>query len=213
MELSSLNPYWTSRENNIKLSVIKLVYIHFIFSVLDDENEQNDNISEKSEEEPSDQDGSDDGNDNDGDDNDGDDSDDGDNGEDFDDGDDDGGSDDDDDGDDDGGSDDESPKKKKRKLRDAREGKTIFIRNLPFDASEEEICGMFEKFGEIAYCKIVVDSVTEHSRGSAFVKFQGKQSADDCLKKHGDENDGSEGKNKTCLYIRSASSRSRFGTA
>ena len=215
MELSSLNPYWTSRENNIKLSVIKLVYIHFIFSVLDDENEQNDNISEKSEEEPSDQDGSDDGNDNDGDDNDGDDSDDGDNddnGEDFDDGDDDGGSDD-DDGDDDGGSDDESPKKKKRKLRDAREGKTIFIRNLPFDASEEGICGMFEKFGEIAYCKIVVDSVTEHSRGSAFVKFQEKQSADDCLKKHGDENDGSEGKNKTCLFIRSASSRSRFGTA
>jgi nucleolar protein 4 len=211
MELSSLNPYWTSRENNIKLSVIKLVYIHFIFSVLDDENEQNDNISEKSEEEPSDQDGSDDGNDNDGDDNDGDDSDDGDNddnGEDFDDGDDDDGG-----SDDKSGSDDESPKKKKRKLRDAREGKTIFIRNLPFDASEDGICGMFEKFGEIAYCKIVVDSVTEHSRGSAFVKFQEKQCADDCLKKHGDENDGSEGKNKTCLYIRSASSRSRFGTA
>ena len=106
-------------------------------------------------------------------------------------------------GDDDGGddsdggaSDDESPSKKKRKLRDAREGKTIFIRNLPFDATEEEICDVFEKFGEIAYCKIVVDSATEHSRGSAFVKFQEKQSADECLKKYGDGNDGSEGENE-----------------
>ena len=100
-------------------------------------------------------------------------------------------------GDDDGGaSDDESPSKKKRKLRDAREGKTIFIRNLPFDATEEEICDVFEKFGEIAYCKIVVDSATEHSRGSAFVKFQEKQSADECLKKYGDGNNGSEGENE-----------------
>ena len=106
-------------------------------------------------------------------------------------------------GDDDGGDDsdggasnDESPSKKKRKLRDAREGKTIFIRNLPFDATEEEICDVFEKFGEIAYCKIVVDSATEHSRGSAFVKFQEKQSADECLKKYGDDNDGSEGENE-----------------
>ena len=97
-------------------------------------------------------------------------------------------------------SDDERPSKKKRKLRDAREGKTIFIRNLPFDATEEEILEMFEDFGGIAYCKIVVDSATEHSRGSAFVKFQEKQSADECLKKYGDENDGSEGKNvKSCL--------------
>ena len=104
---------------------------------------------------------------------------------------------DDDGGDSDGGaSDDESPSKKKRKFRDAREGKTIFIRNLPFDATEEEICDVFEKFGEIAYCKIVVDSATEHSRGSAFVKFQEKQSADECLKKYGDDNGGSEGENE-----------------
>lgn len=73
---------------------------------------------------------------------------------------------------------------KKRKLRDAREGKTVFIRNLPFDASEEEICSLFEKLGKIAYCKIVVDHVTEHSRGSAFVKFEEKESAEECLKKY-----------------------------
>lgn len=110
------------------------------------------------------------------------------------------------DGDDDLGggedSEDEAPAKKKRKLRDAREGKTIFIRNLPFDATEEEISALVESFGEIAYCKIVVDSVTEHSRGSAFVKFEEKQSADDCLKKHGDETKGSEGMNLTILLFR-----------
>ena len=120
-----------------------------------------------------------------------------------------------DDGSDDGGnlddgsgSEDGSPKKKKRKLRDAREGKTIFIRNLPFDASEEEIRSIFETFGDIAYCKIVVDSVTEHSRGSAFVKFEEKQSADDCLKKYGDENDASEGKIYLSFKLRHRSPRS-----
>lgn len=74
-------------------------------------------------------------------------------------------------------------KAKKRKLRDAREGKTVFIRNLPFDASEEEICGLFEKFGKLEYCKIVVDHIAEHSRGSAFVKFEEKPSAEECLNK------------------------------
>lgn len=73
--------------------------------------------------------------------------------------------------------------KKRKRLRDAREGKTVFIRNLPFDASEEEICNLFEKFGKIAYCKIVVDDVTQHSKGCAFVKFDHKQSAEDCLEK------------------------------
>lgn len=100
----------------------------------------------------------------------------------------------DDDDNDDDTEDDESPAKKKRKLRDAREGKTIFIRNLPFDATEEEICEVFKEFGEICYCKIVVDTVTDHSRGSAFVKFHEKQSADDCLRKYGEDNIGSEGK-------------------
>ncbi|XP_028391945.1 RNA-binding protein 28-like [Dendronephthya gigantea] len=88
--------------------------------------------------------------------------------------------------------DDEGAIVKKRKLRDAREGKTIFIRNLPFDANEEEICGLFEELGEIAYCKIVVDSVTDHSRGCAFVKFEKKQSAEECLEKYGEENEVSE---------------------
>ncbi len=203
---------WTSRENNVKLFIIKLFYIQFIICVLDDEKEQDDDVmpEEHSDQESGDDgsDGADDGSDgaNDGSDgaNDGSDgaSDDSgaddadDSGDDGSDGADDSGDDgsDDNDNPDDDGSDYGSPKKKKRKLRDAREGKTIFIRNLPFDASEEEIRSIFETFGDIAYCKIVVDSVTEHSRGSAFVKFEEKQSADDCLKKYGDENDASEGK-------------------
>lgn len=88
---------------------------------------------------------------------------------------------------------DKTPGKKKSKLRDAREGKTIFIRNLPFDASKEEVSGLFEEFGEVDYCKIVMDGVTEHSRGSAFLKFKEKEDAARCLEKYGEENEHSEG--------------------
>ena len=106
--------------------------------------------------------------------------------------------DDDDDDDDDDGTE-GRPKKKKRKLRDAREGKTIFIRNLPYDAGEEAICAIFEAFGEIDDCKIVVDRATQHSRGTAFVKFREKQSADVCLMKYGSDSMEAEGKN--LLYV------------
>ena len=63
---------------------------------------------------------------------------------------------------------------------------------MPFDASEEEICALFEKFGKIEYCKIVVDRVAEHSKGSAFVKFEEKQSAEECLNKCNTD-DGDDG--------------------
>ena len=40
----------------------------------------------------------------------------------------------------------------------------------------------FEKFGEIEYCKIVMDRETGHSKGCAFLKFKEKDAADECIK-------------------------------
>ncbi|XP_065676054.1 RNA-binding protein 28-like [Hydra vulgaris] len=79
----------------------------------------------------------------------------------------------------------------KKQLKDAKEGKTVFIRNLSYNTSEEEIEEEFKKFGEIEYCKLVVDQQTGSSRGSAFVKFKEVESAEACVKQTSGENQNS----------------------
>ena len=71
--------------------------------------------------------------------------------------------------------------KKPQKLSDVKEGKTLFIRNLSFDSTEEALHELFEQFGEIDYCKLMEDKQTGHSRGMAFVKFIAVESAEQCL--------------------------------
>lgn len=64
-------------------------------------------------------------------------------------------------------------KKLKRKWsNDVLEGRTVFIKNVPFMATEEELEKAVEKFGPIFYAKICIDPLTEHSKGTAFVKFK-----------------------------------------
>ena len=58
----------------------------------------------------------------------------------------------------------------------------MFIRNLSYNTNEEEIEEEFEKYGEIDYCKLVVDQQTGRSKGSAFVKFKEVESAEACVK-------------------------------
>uniref|UniRef100_T2M3Z4 RNA-binding protein 28 n=1 Tax=Hydra vulgaris TaxID=6087 RepID=T2M3Z4_HYDVU len=97
------------------------------------------------------------------------------------------------DDDDDNDDDDEFEEKilPKKQLKDAKEGKTVFIRNLSYNTNEEEIEEEFEKFGEIEYCKLVVDQQTGSSRGSAFVKFKEVESAEACVKETSGENQNS----------------------
>ncbi|XP_063900775.1 RNA-binding protein 28-like isoform X3 [Zophobas morio] len=66
-------------------------------------------------------------------------------------------------------------------INDVSEGRTVFIRNLPFSASNEDLFKCFEKFGKILYARVVVDPATGKSKGSAFVKFQDETSVKRCL--------------------------------
>jgi len=54
---------------------------------------------------------------------------------------------------------------------DADEGKTLFIRNLNFDTTAETIKEFFQEFGKVNYAVICKDRLTEHSKGTAFLKF------------------------------------------
>lgn len=97
------------------------------------------------------------------------------------------------------GEDKQSPlTKKPKRLSDVKEGKTLFIRNLSFDSTEESVQELFEQFGEVEYCKLLEDKRTGHSRGMAFVKFITEESADRCLAEASKE---SSGKIVTCSDI------------
>ncbi|KAJ2002107.1 RNA recognition motif-containing protein [Coemansia sp. RSA 2322] len=62
-----------------------------------------------------------------------------------------------------------------------QEGCTLFIRNLSFDSDEDGLFELFKAFGKLRYCRIVYDSYTGKSRGTAFVCFWKSSDAASCL--------------------------------
>ncbi|KUI59185.1 Nucleolar protein 4 [Cytospora mali] len=59
---------------------------------------------------------------------------------------------------------------------------TIFIRNLPFTATNESVKEHFEKFGPVRYARIVMDKMTERPAGTGFVCFVKDDDFKACLK-------------------------------
>lgn len=63
---------------------------------------------------------------------------------------------------------------KPRVSNDLVEGKTVFIKNVPFDATNDDLRQCMLQFGPVYYALICIDKLTEHSKGTAFVKFRVK---------------------------------------
>jgi len=61
--------------------------------------------------------------------------------------------------------------KKSFESHDVNEGKTVFIKNVPFHATSEDLKQCMLQFGPVYYALICMDRLTEHSKGTAFVKF------------------------------------------
>jgi len=47
----------------------------------------------------------------------------------------------------------------------------IIMRNLSRDTTESELLALFENYGVVQYCKIVMDKVTGKSKGFGFVEM------------------------------------------
>lgn len=62
-----------------------------------------------------------------------------------------------------------------------------FIRNIPFEATEEAVKELFEQFGAVSYALINMDKITGRPRGSAFVRFIDESSLAKCLAHPSDE--------------------------
>lgn len=63
-------------------------------------------------------------------------------------------------------------KKAAPKPSDVNEGKTVFLRNIPFDATPESLKMAFHDYAPVAFAIIVKDRATGMSKGTAFVKFK-----------------------------------------
>jgi RNA recognition motif-containing protein len=53
----------------------------------------------------------------------------------------------------------------------------IYVANIPFKASEQELKGLFEEYGEVSSAKIIMDKVTQRSRGFGFVEMADEAAA------------------------------------
>jgi RNA recognition motif-containing protein len=48
----------------------------------------------------------------------------------------------------------------------------IYVANIPFKATEDELRGLFEEFGEVSSAKIIMDKITQRSRGFGFIEMK-----------------------------------------
>lgn len=84
--------------------------------------------------------------------------------------------DDDDDGDEEAGDDDDQSTVDEKKpihkqSNDVAEGCTVFIKNIPFDATDDDLRKVCRQFGPLRYALVTKDKTSGHSKGTGFVKF------------------------------------------
>lgn len=59
---------------------------------------------------------------------------------------------------------------------------SLFCRNVAYESTERGLADLFSsRFGQISYTTLLIDHMTERSKGMAFVQFKHKSDADKCL--------------------------------
>jgi RNA recognition motif-containing protein len=59
----------------------------------------------------------------------------------------------------------------------------IYVSNLSFQTTEEDLKNMFAKFGTVTSAKIIVDRETNRSRGFAFIEMPSESEANEAIQK------------------------------
>ena len=57
----------------------------------------------------------------------------------------------------------------------------IYVGNLPYDFTEEELIEMFNQFGNVANVKIITDKVSGRSKGFGFIEMEQKSEGKDAI--------------------------------
>lgn len=58
------------------------------------------------------------------------------------------------------------------RLKERKMAKSLYVGNLPFKATEDEIRGLFAQYGEVQSVKLVTDRETGRPRGFGFVEME-----------------------------------------
>lgn len=53
----------------------------------------------------------------------------------------------------------------------------LYVANINFDATENDVRDLFSEYGSISSCKLVTDRENGRSRGFAFVEFEDRDDA------------------------------------
>ncbi|KAG8727169.1 RNA recognition motif-containing protein, partial [Ceratobasidium sp. 428] len=67
------------------------------------------------------------------------------------------------------------------KLPNTDVGTTLFVRNVPFEATEDDLRTLFRAFGPLRYARITLDKETGRSRGTGFICFWKREDADSAI--------------------------------
>jgi len=57
----------------------------------------------------------------------------------------------------------------------------LYIGNLSFDTGEAELRDMFSAFGSVTSCNLIMDRMTDRSRGFAFVELSSAEEAEKAI--------------------------------
>jgi RNA recognition motif-containing protein len=60
-------------------------------------------------------------------------------------------------------------------------GKKLYVGNLPYSVTEEQLRELFSQAGEIADCAVITDRYTGQSKGFAFVEMATDEAASDAI--------------------------------
>ena len=63
----------------------------------------------------------------------------------------------------------------------------IYVGNLPYSATEEQLRDFFEQFGSIKESRLVMDRQTGRPRGIAFITFEAEDGASAALQANGSD--------------------------
>ena len=70
------------------------------------------------------------------------------------------------------------------------ENAKVYVGNLPYSATEDDLRALFEPGGAVAEVRIIMDRETGRSKGYAFVTFETEEGATAALEKSGSDYSG-----------------------
>tara|TARA_A100001015_G_scaffold287172_1_gene356652 strand:- start:36 stop:311 length:276 start_codon:yes stop_codon:yes gene_type:complete len=68
--------------------------------------------------------------------------------------------------------------------------KKIYVGNISFDTSEDDLRSEFSEYGDIEEVKIIIDHQTNRSKGFGFITFATAEGMEASLAKNGEEVQG-----------------------